>query len=417
LAPWPIAVVIGVLAWALAGWLVCAAFCLVGWLSDISQSLSDSLSLAASLFLLANGSRVVIAGISISIMPLLLTLAIMGTGYGLIRVALRHGFDEDPEASGLLVAGVAGVVAIVYGAATATLAGSMQIGDIGESLTGGVTIGLITGWLAAARSFGWHFGWPRQVPEWVRALPRACGAGLGILVAGGTLVICLALLLDRSQVQDLQNSLSPGLLGTSLLAAMQAFWAPNLVIWGISWLVGAGFSLGVGTVVSPFVVQLGVLPSVPMFGAVPAAGMPSQTMLVWSAVPVVAGVAAGWVAARSQVSTDMRLETGAGIGGGAGVLTGLAATVVAAISRGNLGTVELTGLGPLIGTMVLLAPVLLGLGGLAAGLVVALGRPKVAPRVLPVDTLDKPAPKPPPQPWKDALHEYPSRFDQLLRQN
>jgi len=392
---------------ALAGWLVCAAICMVGWLSDISQPLAAPVSLATSLFLLANGSPVVVAGVKISIMPMLLTLGIGATGWGLIRIALRHGFSEQPSATTGRVAAAAGVVAGVYGMVTAGLAGATQIGSTIHTLIGGVAIGFVTGWAAAAPLFGWRIGWPKRTPDWVRACPRACGAGLGVLFAGGTLVMSAALIMARERVGFLQAGLEADGVGTAILAVAQSLWAPNLAIWGTAWLVGAGFTLGVDTIVSPMAVELGVLPSIPLFGAVPDVGAPPQWMIVWLVVPVIAGVAAAWVAVRAQVtSPPVLIETGAAIGCAVGVVTGLLATAVATASRGDLGAVRLVGLGPLLANMALLAPALLGFGGVVCGAILALRRGRVVEMIgPPVARVTKPehppvpVATPPPQPW------------------
>jgi len=406
LLPWPVDVVAAAIVMALAGWLVSAAICMVGWLSDISQPLQAPLSLATSLFLLANGSPVVVAGVKMSIMPMLLTLGIGTAGWGLIRVALRHGFADRPNATTGRVAGAAGVVAGVYGMVVAGLAGATQIGSTIHTLIGGVVIGFVTGWAAAAPLFGWRVGWPERTPAWVRACPRACGAGLGVLFAGGTLVMSVALILARERVGALQAGLEADGVGTAILAVAQSLWTPNLAIWGVAWLVGAGFTLGVDTIVSLMAVELGMLPSIPLFGAAPDIGAPSQWLVVWLAIPVIAGMVAAWVAVRAQVtSPPVLIETGAAIGCAVGVLTGLLATAVAAASRGDLGAVRLVGLGPLLANMALLAPALIGFGGVVCGAIFTRSRGRlVAKATQPVVGVAKPenpppVATPPPQPW------------------
>ncbi|MCL2782960.1 MAG: hypothetical protein FWD80_03180, partial [Propionibacteriaceae bacterium] len=85
LLPWPVAAVVGAMATAAAGWLICAAFCLVGWLSAISEPLTGPVRLAVGLFLLANGASVNLGGVDVSIIPLLLTFGIVACGVGLTR--------------------------------------------------------------------------------------------------------------------------------------------------------------------------------------------------------------------------------------------------------------------------------------------------------------------------------------------
>jgi len=230
--------------------------------------------------------------------------------------------------------------------------------------------------------------------------------------------MCVALVASRSQVGVIEDGLAAGAFGSVMLAVLQAFWAPTLVIWGLAWLTGAGFSLGAGSIVSPFSVQLGMLPSLPVFGAVPAVGAPPWGMAFWLAVPIVAGVAAAWVVIRAQEAGDVAIgarcsiETGAAIGCATGVVAGMVATVATAISRGDLGTARLTGLGPLVGSMVLLAPALIGFGGVVTGIVLAARHREASPKASPKEPPKEPAkakpaekpagPKPPPQPWLDG---------------
>jgi len=398
-------IVIGTLLWAAAGWLICAAVCLIGWLTDISMPVNSALGLASAFFLLANGVKVVVAGITVSVVPLLLTMAIVTTGVGIVRVAIRHGFGTTPEHPAVRLSGVAVVTAVVYGAATLALAWTTTGGPDVKAAADGLVIGFVVGWWAGAPVCGWHIPWPLSTPAWVRACPRACGAGLGVLGAGGAVLMIVALISASSRVSSLQSGLQPGPGGTTLLAVGQALWSPTLIIWAVAWLVGAGVSLGVGTVVSPVAVDLGVLPSIPVFGAVPDNGAPSPSLLAWFAVPVLAGVVAAWVVSRAQASEDLaderppRIEVGALIGGASGIITGLAATALAALSRGDLGVNRLAGFGPLLNAMVLLAPTWLGIAGMITGAVLAWRRTFQVDWQPVTPPPAAPKPKPPPQPW------------------
>lgn len=403
LMPWPLAAVIGGVATAAVGWLLCTAFALVGWLSATGQPLSAPLGLASALFLLANGATVTVAGVVISIPPLLLTFAIVACGLGLVRVSLRRAFNEAPPPSGKFVAQVAGVMALAYGLVTAGLAGATGQRPL-SALVGGLVVGFITTWWAVAPLCSWQVPWPDAAPAWVKALPRAVGAGLGVLGAGGALVMAVALIVAHHRVADLQAGLAAGPFGSGLLAVAQLFWVPTMAVWGVAWMVGAGVSLGVGTVVTPVAVELGMLPSVPVFGAVPAVGSPSKALLCWFVVPLLAGVVAAWVALRAQATADAlagddpSIDGGALAGGATGIVTGFIATGMAALTRGDLGQVRLVGLGPLAGNMALLAPLMLGFSGAVAGLAIAWHR-ALAPGVRPIGITPKP-PKPPPQPWR-----------------
>lgn len=405
LLPWPVAAAVGAVGAVLAAGLICLVLPLVGWLSDMSQPLSGPFGLAADLLLVANGASVVVGGVSLSVVPLGLTLIIIAAGMGVTRVLVRHGFAAAPGPSAGRVGGVAAVVAVTYAVLIAVVAWLAQPASLGRAAVGGVLVGAVVGWAAAAPLFGWRLAWGPGIPAWVKALPRAVGAAAGLLLAGGAIVLAIAIASSGARIEALQGELMPGRIGGVLLVVLQALWLPNFVVWCAAWLVGAGFALGVGTVVSPVAVDLGMLPAVPVFGAVPQPGSPPAAMALWLLVPVVAGIAAAWVAMRAQVAHDRllretpRLDVGGLIGGAAGILSGLAVTVLAAITKGDFGSVRLVGLGPRLGPMVLLAPSLFGFAGLVAGVLLA-WRWNVA--AAGVKTAPPTAPRPPTPPAPPA---------------
>ena len=377
LAPWPVAAVAGVLVSVVVDALICLCLPMIGWLSDTAQPLSGPADLAVRLLLLAHGAPLTVQGVVISVVPLGLTLVMVAVGLGVTRVALRHGFAASPGASTRRLAIVAGTIAVTYAVVIAAVTLLVQPESIGRTVIGGLVVGLVIGWWGAAPLFGWQIPWPLAAPAWVRALPRGLGAAIGVLVAAAALVLCIALVTSRARVGALQDALIPGTLGGVLLAILQVLWLPNFLLWCTSWLVGAGVALGAGTVVSPAAVNVGILPSLPVFGVIPQAGAPSPFMLVWLVAPVVAGVAGAWVPLRAQITAakvtgePVRVDVGGLIGGATGILAGLVMTGLAALSIGDFGSVRLVGLGPRLGPMVLLAVTLFGFAGLIAGLVLA----------------------------------------------
>jgi len=372
-----VAAVVGVVVSVVVDALICLCLPMIGWLSATDQPLSGPVDLAARILLLAHGAPLTAEGVVISVVPLGLTLVMVAVGLGVTRAALRHGFSASPGPSTKRVAGVAATIAAAYAVVIAVVAFFVQPESIGRAAIGGLIVGFVIGWSATAPLVGWRIPWWPAAPAWVRALPRALGAAIGILVAFAALVLCIALVASRARVGALQDALMPGALGGVLVAIVQALWLPNFLLWCASWLVGAGVALGVGTVVSPAAVEVGMLPSLPVFGIVPQAGAPSPVTLIWLAAPVIAGVAGAWVSMRAQITAakvtgePVRLDVGGLIGGATGILAGLVMTGLAALSIGDFGSLRLVGLGPRLGPMVLLAVTLFGFAGLIAGLVLA----------------------------------------------
>lgn len=136
-------------------------------------------------------------------------------------------------------------------------------------------------WLLARwESAGW----------WVNVvLPPALRAGSAIVVslfAVSALAIAVQLAVNWIQVVSLYESLQLSLFGGLLLTLAQLIFLPNLVVYGVDWLIGPGFAIGAGSSVSPAGTSLGPLPSLPIFAAIP-----SETLafgLTALAVPILA---------------------------------------------------------------------------------------------------------------------------------
>lgn len=82
----------------------------------------------------------------------------------------------------------------------------------------------------------------------------------------------------------------------------QVLYLPNLLLWALNWLSGTGFTVGVGTIISPSEVVLGPLPSVPLLGALPQSVAPPGFVFVFCALVVVAGIVAGWRVAKRDAT-------------------------------------------------------------------------------------------------------------------
>jgi hypothetical protein len=85
---------------------------------------------------------------------------------------------------------------------------------------------------------------------------------------------------------------------------------------------------------------------------------------------VAAGVVAAWTAVAPR--RRARFDETSLIGGLAGVVAGVAVTVVAVVSRGNLGVGRLVGIGPRPFELFVMSCSLLGISGMAGGLVIGL---------------------------------------------
>ncbi|CAN5292114.1 hypothetical protein BH09ACT6_BH09ACT6_13830 [soil metagenome] len=191
------------------------------------------------------------------------------------------------------------------------------------------------------------------------------------MVAVGALAVSLLLVINYSSVVSLYESLQSGIAGGAALTITQIAFMPNLAIWAASWFLGPGFALGTGTAVSPLGTQLGLIPSLPVFGALPHSAWFGFVALV---VPVVLSFLAG-VVVRSRLSEPPRLgvpRAGLMLGTGFGMAL-VAASILgllAAWSGGAMGPGRLADVGPDPGAVFVWAFVVCGVAasaGLLAG--------------------------------------------------
>ncbi|GAA1182357.1 DUF6350 family protein [Nesterenkonia xinjiangensis] len=120
----------------------------------------------------------------------------------------------------------------------------------------------------------------------------------GGLIAVVTAVGLSALLLGAQvgfswmEIANTYQQLDPGMWGVVGLTLLHLGLLPNLVLWTLAYTTGAGFSLGSGTIVAPHALELGPVPALPVLGALPTAS--GEAVLAVLAVPLVAGMIAGW---------------------------------------------------------------------------------------------------------------------------
>ncbi len=372
--PWALASVVGGVGCALAGWLLVAAPVVTATLSGPARPLSGGFALGTQLWLLAHGAGAAIGGTTITLVPLGLTLLFALMVVGVSGSAARQAqllypddnlTNEDRRRwTGLIVGTFSGSYVIAVGL-TAFL--TTNPAQMARALAGATVLSVAGSFFGASRTLRWR---PTQSwPVWVRRVPRAAAAGVLVILVGGSVALVTSLYVSRGRIADLTNALAPDTVGSVVLALGQLAFLPNLVIWAASWVLGAGVSLGDGSITAPTGTQVGLLPSIPVFGAVPDAGS-GWSLAGWLAVGVAAGVVAAWasIAPRRRA----RFDESALVGGLAGVATGILMSAVAALSRGDLGTSRLVDLGPRAVPLFVIGCSLMGLSGVVTGTVMGL---------------------------------------------
>jgi len=148
----------------------------------------------------------------------------------------------------------------------------------------------------------------RSAPDSVSSVVRAgFAAGVGSVAAViGVAAVTVAVLLvvSFSPVVSIFEALQPGAMGIIALGVSQFALLPTVIVWTALWMVGPGFSLGTGALISPLGTTLQAVPALPLLGIVPQS-VPAGALVV-VLIPVIAAFALG-VAVAPRVSGGGRL--------------------------------------------------------------------------------------------------------------
>ncbi|MGO1974042.1 MAG: cell division protein PerM, partial [Propionibacteriaceae bacterium] len=373
---WLLASVVGGVAAAVFGWILCAGLAVVGWLGGDDAALADALGIGTQVWLLAHGGGAHIGIFRWTLVPLGFTLVLAAMLSGFASYAARQGQAAAPAALGPgdrlhLLRRVVLASAGPYVAA-ATVA-ALLMGNTGQAFRTLFGAGLLavvaTGW-GASRALGHRFS--HHLPAWARPLPGALLGAQGVMALVGAGVLATSIAVRADRVTGLAEGLAPGIAGGLVLFLAQLVFLPNLIAWSAAWSLGSGFTIGDGSVVSPGDTDLGLVPGIPILGALPPEGAGGWIDLAWLGAGVAAGAVAAVLVMRGRPRA--RFDETCLVGGLAGVLSGLLFTGLAALTRGDLGTGRLTELGPRLLESGVMAVTLMGLSGMVVGLVWGLVR-------------------------------------------
>lgn len=245
--------------------------------------------------------------------------------------------------------------------------------------------GTLAAMAGAVRTTGVFDTVAARTPALVRDAIRTGSVAALLVLGAGAGAAGLAVAVGGGEAGDLIGAYRTGVPGQAGITLVSLGYAPNVAVWATSYLLGPGFAVGTETTVRTTEVSLGALPAVPLFAGLPN-GPVDGLGAALLAVPVVAGMVAGWLLARrvlrdalpdrsdartrvadarrrpdtaEQAARWAPLLTAAALGG---PVAGALLTFAALVSGGSLGGGRMAQIGP-VGWQV----------GLAATLVVLIG--------------------------------------------
>lgn len=369
----PLALGAGAGVWAVvAGLLVIALPLLLFWAVDSRSGTGwgEVLRGAGRFWLLAHGASLDVPGGRVALTPLGLMLVPLVL---VARFAASAARDAAP--TGLRpAAGLALAVAVPYSALALVVAILCSGPDVHvspvQSLLGALLVagsGALVGVLRPARM--WRAAW-FALSDRTRRLAESAAAATALLLGAGALLVGGSLAAHLPKAVDLAGASDPGAAGGAALLLAGLVLVPNAVVWGVAWLAGPGFAVGLDTAVGPFGHELGPVPALPLLAALPGGGVPEWVAVLVLAVPLLAGAVAGRSVARALSAADdgswkRTAAEAAAVGPVCGVVLGL----LAWMSGGAVGGERLVQVGPSAWSVLLAVSATVAAGSLAGALV------------------------------------------------
>lgn len=372
-------VLVGV-ATAASSLLLVLAPVLLAWSVDggAAGDVGAPVGTAAALWLLAQGAHLSAGSASISVVPLLLGALLVWTASRGLRRAVAGADLDEPHLAGLvprpLASGAlswwAGYAGGVGGTAALTLLAPAR--PVWWTLAAPLV--LVPGLAVAVVLTGLVRLDPDVLGPRLAAIPvpdllrRAFGPalrGAALMLGIGMLVVLAAAAVQHSRVLGLHSATGAGLLGGVLLVAAQVAVLPNLGLWAVSFLSGPGFEAVEGARTTWSGSSEGLLPLLPVLGALPEPGRFPWPTPILVLVPVAVGAYIG----QRSLATLARLSSlraKARVGLSAAALAAALLGLLDVLAGGSVGAHRLSSVGAPAGWLTLALCGLFAVGALLA---------------------------------------------------
>lgn len=357
-----------------AGWmlLVAIATAIAGWFAaDAGRygDTRDAVRVGADAWLLAHGAGLDLGTTTVTLLPLGLTLLCVYVTYRVgVRTAVRSAVgDEAPELRAVLsAAGVQATVYAVVALLTAVLTAEQRAeSDLMRALLGGFVLALLAGGTGLLAGSGQGRALLVRGPAWVRPVLVGAAGTVLLMFAAGAVLVATSLLLDFGTAATVLSRLHTDGPGGLTYTVVGIAFVPNAVLLGGAYLLGPGFAVGAGTLVSPTAVILGPVPAFPLLAALPDDGATPTWTTALMGVPVL--VTAVAVVLSARLSPVRRIDLAAMRGLGAGLLAAALLALLIGLAGGAAGPGRMAQIGAPAWSTFLAAAVSCGGGGLLGG--------------------------------------------------
>jgi hypothetical protein len=358
-APLAVAAAVAATVAALASYVPVAVVLWLAQLTEGAGSVGGAARAGLGGWLLAHGVPLDTGAGQLGLAPLALTLLAL---WRLARAGVHTSRAVGARQGGTprQAAIVAGAVGLAYGVIGLFAALTVGVAPV-RALVSCTVIGVVGALIGAVRATG--------SLRYVHRLPGVVGDGVrtgvvcaALVLGAGAAAAGLSLALGAGDASDVLGAYRTGVAGQAGIILVCLAYAPNAAVWAAAYLLGPGFAVGVDTTVRTTEVTVGGLPAVPLMSGIPhgpVGGLGAALL----AVPVVAGMLAGWLLTRRLLRRGER-EWGGALGAAAlaGPVAGILLGAAAVASSGALGGGRLALMGPVAWQVAAVATVVVALG-------------------------------------------------------
>lgn len=316
----------------------------IAWVlsSRAGDGLGVPVQSAGLLWLVSHHAGVSSSSATITLLP----LALMAVPLALLRISGRWAaritsVEGWTDQALLVVAGTTAYALIAFGVSqfcdlggAATVSPAMAVGWAGVIGALGLSLGVLSA------KGGWRQVWS-LTPEHVRPTLVAAAGTSCALIAISAAVGVFSLLINWKAVTGLEHALAGSVIDLVGILFLTLAYLPNLIVWVLAYVSGAGIVIGGGATATVFSISGGLLPSIPVLAAIPSD--PGRLAPLLLLLPVAAGVV-GALIVHHRYELELRDKVIALVLGCA--LVAMATLTLTWLSGGSLGAARLAYLGP-----------------------------------------------------------------------